>query len=274
MDLLMENNNRLEELHGLNKLYAETLIGYLRAYRNKDALAREDTIADLLTDMLAAQDDGIASQDHFGKDPQAAADEILSELPRAPKSQRLLDYWPLFNALCGLVFVFSSALLLSGETVNVNLLLGWLCLPLFFTAIAPLFRGFGFNRIQRKTKWRASIGLVLIIIFYAVDFAIPSMPPIKLSFLQTGSGIVSALLVVSNLVLSGTLPRLTLPWLLYWLIVGPSVLAMLGNVLPVGLAVVLLVAFMVAAGALDIYQTRRLHFVYQAQGSKRSQDEL
>ncbi|MFD1393252.1 hypothetical protein ACFQ3L_06665 [Lacticaseibacillus jixianensis] len=271
MDLFTENDERLKQLHGLNKMYAETLIGYLRAYRGKDALAREDTIEDLLTDMVAAQADGITSKDHFGKDPQAAADEILSELPRAPKAQWLLLYWPLVNSLWDLVFVFGISLLLTGETVNVNTLLGWLVLPVFFIAVAPLFRGLGFNHIQRKTKWRASIALVLIIAFYAVLFAIPDMPALKMSVLQTGSGVAVAILVVCNLVMSFSLRRLALPWLLYWLIVGPSALALLGGGLPLGLAVVLLLVFMVAGAALNMYQSTHLHFVFQAQGGKRSQ---
>ena len=268
MDLLTKNDQQLKELHGFNRNYAETLVGYLRAHWGKDALAREDTIADLLVDMVTAQADGIASKDHFGKAPQAAADEILAELPPAPKAQWLIQLWPLFNALWVLMFVYADAIILSGETVGLDILWQQLAIPFLFIAVAPLFRGISFNQIKTKTKWRASIAVVLIIAIYAVMFLLPDTAPLTTNQLQIGLGIVIAALIVCNLGLSFWLRRLTLPWFLYWLIVGPSVRALIGATLPVALVVVLLVVFMGAVLALTIYQSKHLHFVFQAQGGK------
>lgn len=265
MDLLGENNPRITQLRGYNRLYAETLINYLRTYRNKDAFVREDTIADLLTDMLAAQADGITSQDHFGKDPQAAADDILAELPNASLAQWLIELWPLFNVLWAIVFVFGMVVRLLGEDINLNLIIGWLGFPIFITVVVPLFRGLGFNRVKRRNIWRAVLAVVLIIAFYAIAFVLPDMPPLPLRTLRIAGSSVLALLVISNLGFSVLLRRLMLPWGGYWLIVAPSVLAMLNQALPLVLAAILLVVFMVVAGWLYLAQVLHVHFVYQAQ---------
>lgn len=54
MNEYLKNNQLLHKLHGLNYVYAETLVEYLRTYWSKDVQAVEEAITDMLSDMIEA----------------------------------------------------------------------------------------------------------------------------------------------------------------------------------------------------------------------------
>lgn len=99
MNEYLKNNQLLHNLHGLNYVYAETLVEYLRTYWSKDVQAVEEAITDVLSDMVEAQSDGLSAKEYFGSDPQTAADAIIRQLPPASLRQWLLQFWPALNIL-------------------------------------------------------------------------------------------------------------------------------------------------------------------------------
>lgn len=265
MDLMKANNQRLKALRGLDRLYAETLVTYMRGFWGKDSAAMEDALADLLDDMQAAAADGISAKAHFGVDPQTAADEILAQLPTASIWQWLVRLWPLFNVLCAIVLGGGAVITALGEPFTLDLAMQWSLLPLLFLPVVSLFRGLGFNHIQRKTKWRAGIGLVLAIGFYVAMFFLPATPLSDDVILWGGAGVIVSLLAF-NLALLKPLPQLTKPWLVFW-VLGALLMGLQELVLPQAVWVMAAVLVVGLAMAVYIHQVAKLHFVAQARGA-------
>ncbi|ERL65421.1 hypothetical protein [Schleiferilactobacillus shenzhenensis] len=80
---LTNDNNRLrEQLNAPNKKYYEDLLLYIRGKSFlKDSQAVEQELLTILTDILAAQQDGVTAEAYFGQRPQETADAILAEVP-------------------------------------------------------------------------------------------------------------------------------------------------------------------------------------------------
>lgn len=77
-----ENNTLREQLTPDNKKYYEDLLLYMRTRALlKDSAVIEQELLTILTDIIAAQQDGVAAVDYFGKQPQETADDILAEIP-------------------------------------------------------------------------------------------------------------------------------------------------------------------------------------------------
>lgn len=80
--LVQENNKLRSQLTPDNKQYYEDLLVYMRTRMVlKDSTTIEQELITFLTDILAAQKDGISAVDYFGKQPQETADDILAEVP-------------------------------------------------------------------------------------------------------------------------------------------------------------------------------------------------
>ncbi|HAJ53598.1 MAG TPA: hypothetical protein DCL56_02710, partial [Lactobacillus sp.] len=80
--LIEENNKLRSQLTPTNKKYYEDLLLYMRTKSVlKDSKTIEQELLTILTDILAAQKDGIEAVDYFGKQPQETADDILAEVP-------------------------------------------------------------------------------------------------------------------------------------------------------------------------------------------------
>lgn len=75
-----ENNTLREQLTPDNKKYYEDLLLYMRTRAVlKDSAVIEQELLTILTDIIAAQQDGVAGVDYFGKQPQETADDILGK---------------------------------------------------------------------------------------------------------------------------------------------------------------------------------------------------
>ncbi|KRL12399.1 hypothetical protein [Schleiferilactobacillus perolens] len=80
--LIEENNTLREQLTPANKKYYEDLLLYMRTKEIlKDDAVIEQELLTILTDIIAAQQDGVSAVDYFGKQPQETADDILAEVP-------------------------------------------------------------------------------------------------------------------------------------------------------------------------------------------------
>ncbi|MFT8337357.1 hypothetical protein [Schleiferilactobacillus harbinensis] len=94
-----ENDARMTQLKGMNHLYIEELVGYLRNQPQKDYLALEETIADVIDNAADAQAHGRSARQYFGEDAQAAAKAISETIPAASLSEKLVFFIPLFSML-------------------------------------------------------------------------------------------------------------------------------------------------------------------------------
>lgn len=152
------NDERLATLHGLDHVYMETLVGYLRSDFTRQPEAVEDVIADVLDGVTTAPTAGESAAGHFGDDPQAAADAILAELPRRTPAQYFALVWPWVNLVAAFLFLqglFRQPMI-------------WQIADLDALIIAPalvagpwFFRGIDFNRWSARTKRSMVIGIVI-----------------------------------------------------------------------------------------------------------------
>ncbi|WP_125704860.1 DUF1129 domain-containing protein [Lacticaseibacillus daqingensis] len=262
LDLVKANDARVTALHGLDRMYAETLITYIRSHWHKDSEAIEDAIKDILIDLVTAQAEGIAAKAYFGTDPQTAADEIVRELPPATPAQWLMRLWPGLNGM-GLLAMGGIVLTIGlGEGFNLMEALSWIGLFLLFMLVAPLFRGLDFNHLQRKTLWRLLLSLVVVIAAYVGLFWLPEVSittPVACWLV----GGVTGVLLLANAALAVAFRRLALPWVLAWLIGGGLALIALGLGLTLWASFgVALVVFGCGFGV-ELYQVSHLHVVGQ-----------
>lgn len=220
MNEYLKNNQLLHNLHGLNYVYAETLVEYLRTYWSKDVQAVEEAITDVLSDMLEAQSDGLSAKEYFGSDPQTAADAIIRQLPPASLRQWLLQFWPALNILGVSVIVLT--LFLGPGPQSQGIVVSGLAAILIACFFHPLSQSLKFNHWQSKTKWQL-VGIVLfLIVIWGLTFEIfkkDLVLPLSQKPLIGLAGIV--LFLLGNLALCGHFQKMTLPWIVYWLIQIP-----------------------------------------------------
>ncbi|WP_225047271.1 hypothetical protein [Lacticaseibacillus kribbianus] len=252
------NNRRVQELRGLNRMYAETLVNYLRGRWTKDQAAVEETLADLLADMIEAQAAGISAKAHFGADPQPAADAILRELPPAPGAQWLVRLWPFGNALG--ILLLAATLLDRGldGVFDPRQAVQLLVMPVVFLVVAALMRGLGFNRLRRSAVIGLVAGCVLYLAAIAALILVP-LPALTWNAVRLAAVGLAAVAVVANGWLARTRPALALPWLIAWLIAGPLSWWLLGQVLPDWVGFAFLAVFAFGSVLIEIHQVNRLH---------------
>lgn len=157
------NDRKLATIHGLDHVYMETLIQYLRTALNKDPDAVEDVIADLLDGVITAITAGQSAKQHFSADPQQAADAILHELPNRHLRQYATALQP-WVALLGALF-FVSGLLRWPFRWTVDDL-SFLVMPTVVLLAIWGARGMAFNRLSRRTQRNMSLGCLGIVAGY------------------------------------------------------------------------------------------------------------
>ena len=168
------NDQQLKKIHGTDYTYTETVINYLRGDLRKDPYAIEDAISDLLATLIDAQQSGHKVATFFSNDPQAAADNILKELPHISVTYFFTMYWPLFMFLLIqniLMMLISPSLRFSLSDV--------ICINLFgLLMIGGSFaRGASFNKLSRKTViglW--SFVVLMLVVPFLTGYLFRGMP--------------------------------------------------------------------------------------------------
>lgn len=80
-DMIKQNNQLRNQLNPENKKYYEEILVYIRVNVNKDEQQTEETLLEILQDILDAQKNGTSAKEFFGKNPKEISDTILTELP-------------------------------------------------------------------------------------------------------------------------------------------------------------------------------------------------
>lgn len=193
------NDQQLKKIHGTDYTYTETVIQYLRGDLRKDPYAIEQAISDLLATLIDAQQNGHKVADFFSDDPQAAADNILKELPHISITYLFTMYWPLLMFLLIqniLMMLISPSLRFSlSDVISINLVA-------LLMIGASFARGIFFNKLSRKTIVGLWAFVVLILVgpfltgylFRGMSaFAISSPTLIKFSVILCALNLVCAL---------------------------------------------------------------------------------
>lgn len=100
-ELIVKNNELREKLFDENKEYYENLLLYIRTSGLfYDDYEIETLLIQILQDVISAQENGESARDFFGKSPQEAANELVSNLGHASKFEIL--------KLVGIIFGISA----------------------------------------------------------------------------------------------------------------------------------------------------------------------
>lgn len=87
------NNVLRGKLTPENEAYYDVILLNLRGRMRKNTQIAEDTLLQVLQDLLDAQKVGVAAEDYFGKDAQAVADEIAAGLPNMNLLAFVKEWW-------------------------------------------------------------------------------------------------------------------------------------------------------------------------------------
>lgn len=100
-ELILKNNELREKLFDENKEYYENLLLYIRTSGLfYDDYEIETLLIQILQDLISAQENGESARDFFGKLPQEAANELVSNIGHASKFEIL--------KLVGIIFGISA----------------------------------------------------------------------------------------------------------------------------------------------------------------------
>lgn len=88
-ELVKQNNKYREKLSEPSKKYYEEILVYMRMAAGKSELAIEETLMEILQDILEAQNSGQTAEEYFGKNPRELCDELLEELPPEQGTKRV-----------------------------------------------------------------------------------------------------------------------------------------------------------------------------------------
>lgn len=141
--LIKQNNERRKLLNEENTAYYEKLLVYIRTSPLKDDRATEEVLVEMLEHLLAAQQDGKAAEDVFGKAPKELADEIIAGLPNEKPSttaaflvEIVLQFLGMFTVITGIaavlkgepktIYIGSASLLVAFQALGILLLIAFL----------------------------------------------------------------------------------------------------------------------------------------------------
>lgn len=192
--LIAENNRLREKLNPENLAYYEKFITYFRMKNLvKNNLEVEETLMEVLKNLLAAQKEGVSAKDYLGKKPEALAEELLQNISTYSFKEIFENGLAAFAIF--LLFSLSSSLFSPAKS---PIILGhWMLSFLLF--IGCLYSVFYLlaKSVYHKKTWLAFIpvliflGLNLLISTFIPAFWVillgPAMKLLILSFIFLGA---------------------------------------------------------------------------------------
>ncbi|MGX4601708.1 hypothetical protein [Faecalimicrobium sp. JNUCC 81] len=89
-ELIELNNTYRERLNEDNKVFYDDILVYIRSKSLfKDEKQLEESLLEILTDIIEAQNQEIKAKDYFGKDPKGVSDEILKNINKSSFKEKL-----------------------------------------------------------------------------------------------------------------------------------------------------------------------------------------
>ncbi|SJZ76856.1 hypothetical protein SAMN02745116_01377 [Pilibacter termitis] len=152
-ELIQKNDELRKKLNEQNAKYYGDLLLYLRSksYVKKEELV-EETLFEILQDILTAQENEQSAEEYFGKNPEKIANEILEELPNENwlKILKTSGAYYIFFLLTGGIYFG----LFTEKTLNFGfLLVGSIAICLLFTWILYLLGKLVYARKKQVFYW-------------------------------------------------------------------------------------------------------------------------
>lgn len=111
--LIELNNSYRELLSEENKLFYDDILVYIRAKSFlKDETQIEESLLEILTDIIEAQNQEIKAEDYFGRNPREISDDILKNTNKSSFKER-------FHLFLSCMFIYSLVTLLP-KLINPN----------------------------------------------------------------------------------------------------------------------------------------------------------
>lgn len=193
-ELISKNNELRESLFPENKNYYENLLLYIRTsglFYNEYEV--ETLLLQILQDIISAQGNGESAEDFFGKSPQDAADELVSNLGHESKIHVLK-----FVGIIFCISVFFPVLSMLGTDNGINPIVIILDAILSFISVEVILiiihKG-----IYKKIVKNKIVSFILLWIFFTLIVALFILVNIftpKLWNLQIASGIKILIIVI------------------------------------------------------------------------------
>lgn len=181
-ELIQQNNTLRKQLTAENERYYTDLLLYLRTaglfYDQEEVELR---LMEILQDMLEAQDAGISARTYFSKEPQAIANQLIVNFPKAGIQEKLKT----FSLIFGISSFFSLINQLSPETNQINLLPFILNGLLIFLGIQGVFLFIHSDIYSRRPEDKRKTTLIialLSILFFSLFIGIQFLKPEALFF--------------------------------------------------------------------------------------------
>lgn len=147
---LQQSNKIKEELTAENLKYYEDLRGYtVFGSLTHDQTELEEQLLTIVTDLLAAQKDGLSAESYFGKNPQESANALLQQLSKSSFRARL----SIVGMIIGITWV---CLFIVDVSQNNILSINWLTyLSEGVFALGMIFGLFKFfqKMVYQKNRW-------------------------------------------------------------------------------------------------------------------------
>lgn len=175
------NNTYREQLNEENKEFYEDILVYIRAKSFlKDELQLEESLLEILTDIIEAQNQGIKTADYFGKNPKEISDEILKNTNKSSFKERAKLFFSV-SGIYVLVTIFPKLINPSEGIDVVKFLIGLVVTLIVINVIMNILGDSIYSSNSKKTTL-SMIGLfvVYIILIVLMEKFMPNTFEVKL----------------------------------------------------------------------------------------------
>ncbi|KGJ48057.1 hypothetical protein KD33_17120 [Clostridium sp. NCR] len=181
--LIELNNSYRELLSEENKLFYDDILVYIRSKSFlKDETQIEESLLEILTDIIEAQNQEIKAEDYFGKNTKEISDEILKNTNKSSFKER-------FHLFLSCMFIYSLVTLLP-NLVNPNESLDvgkfFICFITALLLVSIIFSIIGNTVYSPKEKKFTFILFVLFCTYIGLMILMEQILPTTFGFKLTG----------------------------------------------------------------------------------------
>ena len=194
--LIELNNSYRELLSEENKLFYDDILVYIRAKSFlKDETQIEESLLEILTDIIEAQNQEIKAEDYFGRNPREISDDILKNTNKSSFKER-------FNLFLSCMFIYSLVTLLPklinpNETLDVGKFFVFLVFTLLFVNLILNILG---NAVYSdKEKKFTFILFVLFCTYIGLMILMERILPTTFGFKLAGSIGITVILIFGGI---------------------------------------------------------------------------
>lgn len=192
-ELLVLNNKYREQLSEENQEFYDDILVYIRAKSFlKDEAQVEESLLEILTDIIESQNQGVKASDYFGRNPKEISDEILKNINKISFKDMII----LFFSSMGLYTLLTllPKLINPSEGVDIGkFLVGLMVVFLFAGVIMNIVGKSIYSNKSKRLMFAAFVLFCLCVtLITCIDRFLPTTIEVKLTGV-TGIGVISIL---------------------------------------------------------------------------------